>query len=98
MSVWHSTPVPHFCVGRHTNCVVAQERRKLHTEPRFPKRFGGGSGFVAAASSFVKFAGTSALDAVGDEGSDDHKGSESENAQDTSYGAGIGKESKMKIG
>ena len=49
---------------------------------------GAGSGFVAAASSFVEFAGTSALDAMGDETESD----ESDSAEDH----GVGKESKMK--
>jgi len=65
----------------------------MHMEPCL----GGAGGFVAAASSFVEFVGTSALDAVGDERNDDHNGSESENAKDTSYDASVGKESEMKI-
>ena len=63
-------------------------------EPCLLKRFGGGSRFVAVASSCSNFR-LSALDAVGDERGDDRQGSEFENAKDTSYGASIEKEYRL---
>jgi hypothetical protein len=61
--------------------------------------FGGGCGFEGCRCEFfVEFAGASAPDAVSDEGNDEGEADESDNTEDASYRAGVGKESKMKFG
>jgi hypothetical protein len=59
--------------------------------------FGGGGSFEGCCCEFfIEFAGTSAPDAVGDEGNDEDKADQSDNAENAGYGAGVGKESKVK--
>jgi hypothetical protein len=56
--------------------------------------FGGGGSFEGCfCEFFIKFAGTLAPDAVGDEGNDEGKADQSDDAKNASYGGGIGKES-----
>lgn len=61
-------------------------------------RFGGGGSFEGCRCEFfVEFAGAPTPDAVSDEGNDEGKPEQSDDAENASYSSGVGKESKMKF-